>query len=80
VIGWVPGECIAERLSHQPQTVLRMIREELQGSFSSIEVVVRRRGFGYRFLNSFKIRFEVSKVFKSAPDFEHQKQAWRIRL
>jgi hypothetical protein len=26
--------------------VLRIMREELQGSFSSIEVVVRRRGFG----------------------------------
>jgi hypothetical protein len=32
--------------------VLRMIREELQGSFSSIEVVVRRRGFGYPWKSS----------------------------
>jgi hypothetical protein len=29
-----------------------MMREELQGSFSSIEVVVRRRGFGYPWKSS----------------------------
>ena len=32
--------------------VLRMIREELQASFSSIEVVVRRSGFGYLWRSS----------------------------
>jgi hypothetical protein len=32
--------------------VLRMMREELQGSFSAIEVVVRRRGFGYLWKSS----------------------------
>jgi hypothetical protein len=32
--------------------VLRMMREELQGSFSSIEVVVTRRGFGYPWKSS----------------------------